>query len=154
MATTDKEDTTSLKDMKAFEKWRKSLQYMTGLGMNEQEQNIYKKQLDQELEKYQCNTCEVWKENLLKNSPPVRFMVDELRKIDKEITKDDFACVPCDETRSGGFSPEGIILCQNRLPEKVMQENTMVHEMVHLYDDTKFKIDWTNLKHQACSEVD
>ncbi|CAO3677883.1 unnamed protein product [Rhizopus stolonifer] len=80
-------------------------------------------------------------------------MIDELRKIDKEITKDNFACVPCDETRSGGFSPEGIILCQNKLPEKVMQENTMVHEMVHLYNDTKFKINWTNLKHQACSEI-
>jgi inner membrane protease ATP23 len=34
-----------------------------------------------------------------------------------------------------------------------MQETTMVHEMVHLYDNTKFKVDWTDLKHQACSEV-
>ena len=85
--------------------------------------------------------------------PPVRFMVDELKKIKKEVTKDDFLCLPCDETRSGGFSPTAIILCYNRLPEKKMQEHTMVHEMVHMYDNTKFKVDWTNLKHQACSEV-
>lgn len=80
-------------------------------------------------------------------------MIDEMRKINKEVTKDDFACVPCDATRAGGFSPEGIILCQNRLPTKGMQETTMVHEMIHLYDNTKFKVDWTDLKHQACSEV-
>jgi inner membrane protease ATP23 len=28
-----------------------------------------------------------------------------------------------------------------------------VHELVHMYDHTKFKVDWTNLRHHACSEV-
>ncbi|KAI9267409.1 peptidase M76 family-domain-containing protein [Sporodiniella umbellata] len=153
MTSNDQEDSTPLKDMKTFEKWRQSLQYITGLGMTPQEEQNFKKKLDQNLEEYQCKTCEIWKENLLKNSPPVRFMVDELEKIGTKVTKEDFTCVPCDPTRSGGFSPEGIILCQNTLPEKTMQETTMVHEMVHLYDDTKFKVDWTNLKHQACSEI-
>ncbi|ORE09022.1 hypothetical protein BCV72DRAFT_224291 [Rhizopus microsporus var. microsporus] len=151
--TTEQDKATSLKDMKAFEKWRKSLQYITGLGMTQEEQKHFRGLMQKELEEYQCNKCEVWKENLLKNSPPVRFMVDELKKIKKEVTKDDFLCLPCDETRSGGFSPTAIILCYNRLPEKKMQEHTMVHEMVHMYDNTKFKVDWTNLKHQACSEI-
>jgi inner membrane protease ATP23 len=70
MTDLNKEDATALKDMKSFEKWRKSLQYITGLGMTEQEKNEFKKKLDQELEEYQCKTCEVWKENLIKNSKP------------------------------------------------------------------------------------
>lgn len=81
-------------------------------------------------------------------------MMDEMKKIGRTMTKDDFHCMPCDETRSGGFSPDdGILLCQNRLGSKTRQEQTMVHEMVHMYDHHKFKVDWTNLRHHACSEV-
>ena len=81
-------------------------------------------------------------------------MMDQLRKVNKDMSKQDFKCLPCDETRSGGFSPvEGILLCQNRLATKTHQEHTMVHEMVHMYDHHKFNVDWNNLKHQACSEV-
>lgn len=81
-------------------------------------------------------------------------MVEQLRKVDKHMSKEDFTCMPCDETRSGGFSPvNGILLCQNRLGTKTRQEHTMVHEMIHMYDHHKFNVDWNNLKHQACSEV-
>ncbi|KAI7907236.1 peptidase M76 [Cokeromyces recurvatus] len=81
-------------------------------------------------------------------------MLDELKKIKSPMSRDDFECIPCDETMSGGFSPtEGVILCQNRLASKRHTEVTMVHEMVHVYDDKKFKVDWYNLKHQACSEI-
>ncbi|KAI8080429.1 peptidase M76 family-domain-containing protein [Thamnidium elegans] len=152
----DKEETpaVSLKDMKKFEKWTKSLKYITGLGMDEAERKDFKKRLDVELEEYQCNQCEVWKDNLLKNSPPVRFMIEQLRKVDKQMTKDDFQCIPCDEMRSGGFSPvNGILLCPNKIGSKTHQEHTMVHEMIHMYDHHKFNVDWSNLKHQACSEV-
>jgi inner membrane protease ATP23 len=81
-------------------------------------------------------------------------MVDQLKKIDKHMAKEDFQCMPCDNTKSGGFSPvDGILLCQNRLGSKTHEEHTMVHEMIHMYDHHKFKVDWNNLKHQACSEV-
>lgn len=32
-------------------------------------------------------------------------------------------------------------------------EDTLVHEMVHMYDHVKFKVDWKDLRHHACSEV-
>lgn len=32
-------------------------------------------------------------------------------------------------------------------------EDTLVHELVHMYDHAKFKVDWSNLRHHACSEV-
>ncbi|KAI9493297.1 metalloprotease ATP23 [Zychaea mexicana] len=151
---TNQNNATSLKDMKKFERWRKSLQYLTGLGMSENEQKAFRKDLDSELESYQCRQCEVWRDNLIKNSPSVRFMVEHLGRIGREIKRDDFLCAPCDITRSGGFSPEdGILLCQNRMNSKTHQEHTMVHEMVHLYDHHRFKVDWLNLRHHACSEV-
>ncbi len=32
-------------------------------------------------------------------------------------------------------------------------EDTLVHEMVHMYDHAKFKVDWDNIRHHACTEV-
>ncbi|KAI8351212.1 peptidase M76 family-domain-containing protein [Choanephora cucurbitarum] len=156
MSASDKEteERVSLKDLKKFEKWTKSLKFITGLGMTPAEEADYRKRLETDLEDYQCNQCESWKNNLLKNSPPVRFMMEELKKINKHMERDDFKCMPCDITKAGGFSPvDGILLCQNRLVSKKHQEHTMVHEMVHMYDHHKFNVDWNNLKHQACSEI-
>lgn len=68
MADKSEERPVSLKDMKKFEKWTKSLQYITGLGMTETEKQDFKRRLDVDLEEYQCNQCEVWRDNLLKNS--------------------------------------------------------------------------------------
>ncbi|KAG0172307.1 Mitochondrial inner membrane protease atp23 [Apophysomyces sp. BC1034] len=144
----------SLKDMKKFERWRKSLQYITGLGMNEDEKKQFRSQLQTEADDMQCRQCEVWKDNLMKNSPSVRFMLDHMQKVGKPLGKDDFLCAPCDESRSGGFSPDdGILLCQNHFASKVHQERTMVHEMIHMYDHNRFKVDWLNLRHHACSEA-
>jgi hypothetical protein len=56
------------KEMKKYEKWTKSLQYITGLGLSETEKKEFKSQLDKDLEEYQCKQCEVWKDNLIKNS--------------------------------------------------------------------------------------
>ena len=32
-------------------------------------------------------------------------------------------------------------------------EHTIVHELVHMYDQCMFRVDWNNLRHHACSEV-
>ena len=66
--TSQQDDVTSIKDMKKFERWRKSLQYLTGLGMSEVERKSFRKDMDKELEEYQCRQCELWRDNLLKNS--------------------------------------------------------------------------------------
>lgn len=68
MSDNEEKPAVSLKEMKKFEKWTKSLKYITGLGMTEEEKIDFKKRLDVDLEDYQCNQCEVWKDNLLKNS--------------------------------------------------------------------------------------
>lgn len=81
-------------------------------------------------------------------------MLKNLEEVGCKVDKKHFQCMPCDNTRSGGFSPEhGILLCQNRFFSKAHQEDTMVHEMIHMYDHCRFKVDWNNCKHHACSEV-
>lgn len=32
-------------------------------------------------------------------------------------------------------------------------EDTLAHELVHAFDHCRFKVDWGNLRHHACSEV-
>ena len=71
------------------------------------------------------------------------------------MTPNRVQCVPCDFTRSGGYSPEvnAVALCQGRFFSKNHMEDTLVHELVHMYDHAKFKVNWHDLRHHACSEV-
>ena len=70
------------------------------------------------------------------------------------VTSDHIHCQPCNLTRAGGFSPEaGILLCQDGFLSKKHMEDTFVHELVHMYDHARFKVDWKDLRHHACSEV-
>lgn len=71
------------------------------------------------------------------------------------VNPENIRCTPCDMTRAGGFSPDAgsIVLCQGRFFSKGHMEDTIVHELVHMYDHTKFKVNWNDLRHHACSEV-
>ena len=90
----------------------------------------------------------------LKPGPAVVFMLKHLKQTGADVTSDDIVCAPCDFARAGGFSPAGVIvLCQDGFMSKSHMEDTMVHELVHMYDHAKFKVDWNNLRHHACSEV-
>ena len=81
-------------------------------------------------------------------------MLNHLKLSGADVTSDDIVCAPCDGARAGGFSPAGVIvLCQDGFMSKNHMEDTMVHELVHMYDHAKFKVDWENLRHHACSEV-
>lgn len=37
--------------------------------------------------------------------------------------------------------------------DKKHMEDTIAHEMVHMFDHCRFKLDWHNLRHVACTEV-
>ena len=72
-----------------------------------------------------------------------------------EVPKLNVLCAPCDLTRSGGFTPDpgAVILCSGHFFSEAHMEHTLVHELMHMYDHCRFKIDWNNLRHHACSEV-
>jgi hypothetical protein len=46
-----------------------------------------------------------------------------------------------------------VVLCQGNFLNKKHMEHTLVHELVHMYDHAVFNVDWSNLRHHACSEV-
>ncbi|KAG8878205.1 Mitochondrial inner membrane protease atp23 [Tulasnella sp. 331] len=145
---------TNARDERAFERWRKSAAWLTGIGLSPEEQAQRQSQRDLQKEEAQWIRCEKWKEELLKTSPAVTFMMKHLRASGANVTGDHIHCQPCQLTRAGGFSPEsGILLCQDGFWSKSHMEDTMVHELVHMYDHTKFKVDWKDLRHHACSEI-
>ncbi|PKI82797.1 Mitochondrial inner membrane protease atp23 [Malassezia vespertilionis] len=115
--------------------------------------------------------CEQWKNDLLRTSPMVRFMVKHLTIIgcDPVRPRPASALLPpklliaaCPPDIAGGFSPApankdpseaGILLCANRIYSKAHLEDTLAHEMIHWWDSCRFKVDWNDLRHHACSEV-
>ncbi|KAG8711732.1 Mitochondrial inner membrane protease atp23 [Ceratobasidium sp. 395] len=144
----------STKEESAFERWRTSLTRFTGLGLSEEDKAQQEKLKGLELEESQWRRCEAWKSDLMKNSPVVVFMMKHLALEGANVSPDHIHCSPCDATRAGGFSPEaGVLLCQDRFLSKSHMQDTLVHELVHMYDHAKFNVDWNNLRHHACSEI-
>ena len=82
-------------------------------------------------------------------------MIKHLEHSGYHVSPEHVVCAPCTATQSGGFSPDAgaVVLCQNHFFGKKHMEETLVHELVHMYDHGKFKVDWSNLRHHACSEV-
>ena len=64
-------------------------------------------------------------------------------------------CQLCSQRRAGGYDPSKkiVVLCLGNFSSKKFVEDTLVHELVHMYDDSKFLVDWQDLRHHACSEV-
>ncbi|KAL4399133.1 Mitochondrial inner membrane protease Atp23 [Malassezia pachydermatis] len=119
---------------------------------------------------------EQWKEDLLRTSPMVRFMVKQLTmlrcdpvsprenegKLGKDTLPPKLLIASCPPDIAGGFSPSapgrppseaGVLLCANRIYSKSHLEDTLAHEMIHWWDHCRFQVDWNNLRHHACSEI-
>jgi len=81
-------------------------------------------------------------------------MLKHLEQSGCPVAADNIVCMPCSPVRTGGFTPLGaIVLCQSHFLNKKHMEDTLTHELVHMYDHCKFKVDWNNLRHHACSEI-
>jgi inner membrane protease ATP23 len=82
-------------------------------------------------------------------------MTKHLARHGVSVNSSNLTCYPCNKERAGGFSPElqEVLLCQDGFLNRKHMEDTIVHELLHLYDHAKFKVDWSNLRHVACSEV-
>lgn len=107
------------------------------------------------MQAYQNQTCEKWKRELMRQSPAIVFMLEHLQRNGSEVGPQNIVCEPCSTVRAGGFSPDAgaITICQERILHKQHMEDTIMHELVHMYDHVKFKVDWNNLRHHACSEI-
>ncbi|KAF8588384.1 hypothetical protein K439DRAFT_1613635 [Ramaria rubella] len=160
MASPD-EPSSSSSDTRQFEKWRKNLAWMTGFGLNPEEQKIREQQRAQNLEETLLKRCEQMKRGLMDTSlskatgPAIIFMLKHLRLSGCAVSPRHIQCAPCNGAASGGFSPDkgSVLVCAGGFGSKKHMEDTIVHELIHMYDHCKFKVDWSNLRHHACSEI-
>ncbi|KAF8514275.1 metalloprotease ATP23 [Gautieria morchelliformis] len=155
MSSSDASPSSSSSDARQFDRWRKNLSWATGLGLNPEEQQIRQRDLDRKLDESLLRRCEKMKLGLVETSPAVVFMLKHLRLSGCAVSPQHIQCASCNATTSGGFSPDsgGILICTRGFTNRKHMENTIVHELVHMYDHCKFKVDWSNLRHHACSEV-
>ena len=118
-----------------------------------------------------CSRCDEWRDYLFKYSPIIRFLSQNISELNGKIDADNVQCRRCvtrvvkekDEEgnvverrvrQGGGFSPDhGIMICANEMRSQGHLEDTLAHEMVHAWDHLRFKVDWADLRHAACTEV-
>lgn len=112
---------------------------------------------DQRYSEFDCKRCEEHRDYLLKYSPVIRFMNDNINKLGGDLGKHNIHCRTCPEKMQGGFDHKyGIKICANYVQEKSVLEDVLAHEMVHAYDHLRFKTNLSeddDLRHAACTEV-
>ncbi|GAA5827396.1 hypothetical protein JCM5353_001459 [Sporobolomyces roseus] len=116
-----------------------------------------------------CKRCEKWRDELVRESPIIRFMLQHISLLppapgspsapsDSNLPLP-IICKPCPPTMAGGYSSElGVLLCQNRFMGKPHVQDALAHELVHAYDDRRFKPrggkTWAeDLRSHACTEI-
>jgi mitochondrial inner membrane protease ATP23 len=117
-------------------------------------------------EERDCRRCEEMRDWAFAHSPTVRFLREKTAALNGRLDADNVVCRRCParltedgavHRQSGGFSPDhGILLCANVLRDRKHLEDTLAHEMVHAWDQLRYKVDWAgdkDLKHAACTEV-
>ena len=96
------------------------------------------------------------------SSRKVQKLIDAIQTAGCTIPADFLVCRKCPPTISGGFAVHDgnsetykpqIVMCENGMLEKESFEHTLVHELVHAFDQCRAKIDWKNCLHHACTEV-
>lgn len=101
-----------------------------------------------------CKRCYEYRDEHMARLAIVRFMMEQVARVGGKLDDNHIFCDECTEMVGGGYNLElGILLCQNRILSKRHLEDTLAHELVHAYDDARFKVDWTNLRHHACAEI-
>ena len=112
--------------------------------------------------------AEQWRDYLFQYSPVIRFLNGKIRDLNGNLDATNVHCRRCptrtvidEETghkkqvrQGGGFSPDhGILICANEMRNQGHLEDTLAHEMVHAWDHLRWKVDWSDLRHAACTEV-
>lgn len=131
---------------------------MSSNGQVRYREDLYKKNEEADIKK-----CDEWRDWCFQYSPTVIFMRQNIEKLNGKLDADNVRCRRCiarqdDDGKwvrqGGGFSPDhGILICANEMRNKKHLEDTLAHEMVHAWDHLRFKVDWADLRHAACTEV-
>ncbi|GAA5960684.1 hypothetical protein JCM3765_007288, partial [Sporobolomyces pararoseus] len=146
--------------------------HLEGGGMQEKSEKELKR------EAADCKRCERWRDELTRESPIIRFMLQHISLLPPSANSPSdssdstsspvsptphlplpIVCKPCPPTMAGGYSSElGVLLCQNRFMGKPHMQDALAHELIHAYDDRRFKPrggkSWAeDLRAHACTEI-
>ncbi|GAA5855958.1 hypothetical protein JCM8547_000430 [Rhodosporidiobolus lusitaniae] len=140
---------------------------------DQQNEKTEKTEAEVKREAADCRRCEKWRDELARESPIVRFMLQHISllppppgsSMPSPSSSDSpsphlplpITCAPCPPTMAGGYSSElGILLCQNRFMSRKHMEDALAHELVHAWDERRFKPKgkWgEDLRAHACTEI-
>ena len=102
--------------------------------------------------------CLTLVDKALTSCPKIKFMRQALTALGVKEDAELIKCIQCPDgvAAAGGYVPSSkeVLLCQQWVVEAPGEvENTIVHEMVHAYDDARAFFDWNDLTQHACSEI-
>lgn len=141
--------------------WNRTVNFSRMLSgqMSPAGQKKYWSDADERYSEFDCKRCEKDRDYLLKYSPVIRFMNDNINKLGGNMGPQNIHCRTCrdGEAMLGGFDHKyGIKICANWVQRRSQLEDVLAHELVHTYDHLRFKTSLTeddDLRHAACSEV-
>lgn len=100
--------------------------------------------------------CEHIVSKLFNESGEVKLMVGAMKRYgcNFDLARH-ISCEDCDPRCQGGYDPDTnqIVVCSNHVGLKAQVLSTLVHEMIHMFDYCRAKMDFNKLEHIACSEV-
>lgn len=114
---------------------------------------LFKLKGTESMEKIKCEH-NVYK--CIKESPLVKLMMGALKSSGCSLDiRRHIACEECDPTVSGGYDPilNQIVVCQNIATKKGLVQGVLTHEMIHMFDFCRNKLDFKNVDHLACTEI-
>ncbi|XP_017762754.1 PREDICTED: mitochondrial inner membrane protease ATP23 homolog [Eufriesea mexicana] len=100
--------------------------------------------------------CEMNVAKCVKESPIVKLMLNALKSSGCEFDiARHISCDLCEETVSGGYDAElnQVIICYNMCTNQNYVLSTLTHELIHMFDYCRNKLDYNNLDHLACTEI-
>lgn len=118
-------------------------------------------------EKVAMGRCLRLRDSALGQNVRVQFLVDSIRQLGCEPGPlDQFVqCVSASRQSMamvGGFAAHApgtpdykpkILMVAEHVQDQSIFDRTLVHELVHAYDQCRANVDWKNRKHHACSEI-
>lgn len=88
------------------------------------------------------------------NNPTVRFLRERMDQAGCPVWPLLIRAAKCSGAAGGYSSGRGISVCCNHMRFQDMISQTLIHELIHAYDDCVGKnIKWSNCAHHACSEI-
>ncbi|ELT95678.1 hypothetical protein CAPTEDRAFT_110443 [Capitella teleta] len=98
-------------------------------------------------------------ENVLwcsKNHPYVKLLMGALRSQGCPVdTRRHVSCEDCTSVVNGGYDPTNnqVVICQNNSVKQAHACSVLVHELIHMFDYCRAKVDFKNIEHLACTEI-